>query len=152
MSNPYNYPFIQKDNTMYLSTICTFPFTKPNRISPLSLPSLDRVLSSRKIFQELPRRYWFLSNLTILISSSLLTLNPFLIDTNIYKRHQIPSMLMILMEQNQNAHSSGQEELLILSVPSICFLLPHKLSWIPAANLFVTLWKFKTLTLKEVIL
>ena len=24
MSDPYNYPFLKKDNTMYLSTICTY--------------------------------------------------------------------------------------------------------------------------------
>ncbi len=25
MSDPFNHPFLKKDNTMYLSTICTFP-------------------------------------------------------------------------------------------------------------------------------
>ena len=144
MSNPYNYPFIQKDNTMYLSTICTFFFIQPSRIFLLSLPSLDRVHSNKKIFLGLHLKSLFHSNLMQQTTNYLLISNQFLIDTGISKNHQTPYSLMIQKELDLNALISEQEEQLILYVQNICFPLHLKQSWIQVANSFVILWKLMT--------
>ena len=65
MSNPYNYPFIQRDNTMYLSTISNFPLIQASKTSTHSRPTTDRVRSSKKISLELPLKSSFLRNPTI---------------------------------------------------------------------------------------
>jgi hypothetical protein len=45
MTDPYNHPFLQKDNTMYLSTISNFFLIQPNRILQDKNPSIVNPVS-----------------------------------------------------------------------------------------------------------
>ncbi len=62
MQDPYNYPFIQKDNTMYLSTISIlfFLLKKIKKLKMISLIDqiiLDNHLFKKKIYKELHLKY-----------------------------------------------------------------------------------------------
>lgn len=126
MSDPYNYPFIKKDNTMYLSTICkhfdiqlktTSKFLNHSIDSPLfnsmiSLAPHQRFLS-QKILPEQIFPYQLIYNLfQILVKRSI--------------KHQIPYLLMIFKAQDQKLLNSEVKELSILFVLNIFFLQHHK--------------------------
>lgn len=52
MQDPYNYPFIQKDNTMYLSTISKFMYEiKLRMISGPGLITIDNLHSRKEILK-----------------------------------------------------------------------------------------------------
>lgn len=57
MSDPYNYPFIKKDNTMYLSTICTHYDIQPRMIFRFLKPSIDSRLFYNMTSMAPPPRY-----------------------------------------------------------------------------------------------
>ena len=56
MTDPYNYPFIKKDNTMYLSTICTFHLMQLNWMSRSKNLIIDSPLFYNMISMELHPR------------------------------------------------------------------------------------------------
>ncbi len=49
MQDPYNYPFVQKDNTMYLSTISTSKFIQLKMISAPALSMFANLLFNPEI-------------------------------------------------------------------------------------------------------
>lgn len=108
-TNPYNYPFIQKDNTMYLSTISTSLFIQPSKISPANLPSIAKVHFYKEISQEQLPRFWSPKEAP-LISSFPPISSLSLIEVSISTRHQTLYSLMILKELDQSAQTSEQEE------------------------------------------
>ena len=137
-TNPYNYPFIQKDNTMYLSTISTTPYIQPNKTSPASLPSIAKAHSSREIFLvPLPRSSS--PKAAPPTSSSPPTLNRYLIEANTFKRHRILSTLMISKGPGPSALTLEPEELWIHSAPSTCSHQPPKSSLTTDGGLSETL-------------
>ena len=137
-TNPYNYPFIQKDNTMYLSTISTPPYIQPNKISPASPPSIVKAHSNKEISLARPRRSSFLKAAPQ-TSNSPPTLNPSLIEASTFKRHPILSTSMTSRVPDQNAPISEPGESSIHYAPSICYLQPLKSSSTMDVSLLETL-------------
>lgn len=82
MQDPYNYPFIQKDNTMYLSTIskCVFKIKLRMILQP-ELITIDNQRFKKEIFKGHCRRRLFLKNKQGLILHCLHMFNQY--QTNI---------------------------------------------------------------------
>lgn len=73
MYDPYNYPFVQKDNTMYLSTISIYLYNEKLKMILLQdLIILDSHLFKKKIFKGLLLKHLYPKNKQEPISHCLL--------------------------------------------------------------------------------
>lgn len=149
MSNPYNYPFIQKDNTMYLSTISTPSSTQQSKTSPVKPPTTEKVLSNKEISQGPHLKFSFLKTPLHPTSNYPHTLNLFLIAVSTSKRHRTLYLSMILKEPDLSAQISELEESLILFVLSTYYLQLQKWCSIMVVNLSETLFSAKTSMAKK---
>lgn len=123
MSDPFNHPFLQKNETMYLSSICKLPHIQPNRIlPPPTNPSIASHPFSSMISLALLPKYSYQKTAMLLTSPSQPILNQSPIATNISIKNQIRSISMILKELGLRPRNSELKELLTLCVPSICCL------------------------------
>ncbi len=118
MTSPFSHPFLQREDTMYLSTICTFSIMQPNKIFQLGRPSIEKAHFFRRIFPGLLPRCISLRMRLLLISSFQLTWSLFLIEAKTLIKRRILFTLMISKEQGQNARSLGVIEKSILFVQS----------------------------------
>ena len=127
MTNPFDHPFLQRDSTMYLSTICNSPLTKPSRISPLDLLSTAKVHSSRKISRELLLKSIFLCNQKPPLSNCPPMSSPFQTEINTSAKLPILSLSMISKEPGPSAMNLEAKDWLTPFVPCICSLQLPKL-------------------------
>ena len=134
MSDPFNYPFLKKDNTMYLSTICKYSPIQPNRTSiPSSNPSTASPPFSNMTSQAPRQRFSFLRVPPLPISYSPPMSNLPLIAASTSIKLPIPYSWQTSTAQDQKQYSSELSVTLILSVPSTPFLLLLKSFLIMAA-------------------
>ena len=135
MTDPYNYPFIKKDNTMYLSTICTFHLMQLNWMSRSKNLIIDSPLFYNMISMELHPRCWYLRLQLLPTFLCLIMSNLYLMEARSLKKEvRIHYISMIYRGPDQRLHSLEQEEWWILYVPSIYFLRLLRSLWIAGRN------------------
>lgn len=83
MQDPYNYPFIQKDNTMYLSTISTLSIIQLKMILAVVLNTFANLLLKLLIFKAHHPKSSFHQNKITLILVFPLMFSQFQIDLSI---------------------------------------------------------------------
>lgn len=120
MSDPFNYPFLRKDNTMYLSTICTPPSIQPSKIfTRSSSPSTASHPSCSMISQALPPKCSYPRAQHLLILHWVLSWSLFLIAVSISIRPLIPSSWRISRGLVPRQSSSRANAMWTHCVPSI---------------------------------
>jgi hypothetical protein len=129
MSDPFNYPFLRKDNTMYLSTICTSTSMQPSKTSTRSSsPSTGSHPSCSTISQALRPRCSSPRAQHLPILPCRPTSSPSPIGVGISIRHPIRSSWGISRERGPRPSSLGASEMWILCVRStLCPLLGRSL-------------------------
>lgn len=128
--DPYNYPFLKKDETMYLSTISNCPIMQQRMTSsPLSLNTIANHPSRRKTLRVQLRKYWFLIKLMKLVFIYLRSSSTYRVEIKFQIKLRTHFTTMTLKALNQSHMSSELSELSTHYAQCINYRLLPKLVW-----------------------